>query len=71
MPGAERPSVHNLRLRPHANVLVLERGINGVGSFRDLQRETSTAQVPIGGAGFPADEARSGTRRMCCSGSTA
>jgi glycerol-3-phosphate dehydrogenase len=28
--------VHNLRLRPHAKVLVVGGGINGVGTFRDL-----------------------------------
>ncbi|MFF1251669.1 glycerol-3-phosphate dehydrogenase/oxidase [Pseudarthrobacter sp. NPDC058329] len=32
----ERASVHNLRLRPHAKVLVVGGGINGVGTFRDL-----------------------------------
>lgn len=35
-PGAERTSVHNLRRRPHAKVLVVGGGINGVGTFRDL-----------------------------------
>ncbi|WP_163163867.1 glycerol-3-phosphate dehydrogenase/oxidase [Arthrobacter sp. Alg241-R88] len=35
-PGAERASVHNLRLRPHAKVLVVGGGINGVATFRDL-----------------------------------
>ncbi|SDT31347.1 glycerol-3-phosphate dehydrogenase [Pseudarthrobacter equi] len=35
-PAAERNSVHNLRLRPHAKVLVVGGGINGVGTFRDL-----------------------------------
>jgi glycerol-3-phosphate dehydrogenase len=35
-PGAERPSVNNLRLRPHAKVLVVGGGINGVATFRDL-----------------------------------
>ena len=35
-PGAERSSVHNLRRRPHAKVLVVGGGINGVGTFRDL-----------------------------------
>ncbi|TQJ36558.1 glycerol-3-phosphate dehydrogenase/oxidase [Arthrobacter sp. SLBN-122] len=35
-PGAERASVHNLRRRPHAKVLVVGGGINGVGTFRDL-----------------------------------
>ncbi|MGX5717375.1 glycerol-3-phosphate dehydrogenase/oxidase [Arthrobacter sp. MAHUQ-56] len=34
--GAERSSVHNLRRRPHAKVLVVGGGINGVGTFRDL-----------------------------------
>lgn len=34
--GTERASVHNLRLRPHAKVLVVGGGINGVGTFRDL-----------------------------------
>ncbi|WP_373460843.1 FAD-dependent oxidoreductase, partial [Pseudarthrobacter enclensis] len=34
--GVERPSVHNLRRRPHAKVLVVGGGINGVGTFRDL-----------------------------------
>ncbi|MET1087115.1 MAG: glycerol-3-phosphate dehydrogenase/oxidase [Arthrobacter sp.] len=33
---AERASVHNLRRRPHAKVLVVGGGINGVGTFRDL-----------------------------------
>ncbi len=28
--------MHNLRLRPHAKVLVVGGGINGVGTFRDL-----------------------------------
>ncbi|MEW1805036.1 glycerol-3-phosphate dehydrogenase/oxidase [Pseudarthrobacter sp. NPDC080039] len=32
----ERPSVHNLRRRPHAKVLVVGGGTNGVGTFRDL-----------------------------------
>ncbi|WP_307426763.1 glycerol-3-phosphate dehydrogenase/oxidase [Pseudarthrobacter defluvii] len=36
LPGAERPSVHSLRRRPHAKVLVVGGGINGVGTFRDL-----------------------------------
>ncbi|WP_458781968.1 glycerol-3-phosphate dehydrogenase/oxidase [Arthrobacter sp. D3-16] len=35
-PGAERPSVHHLRLRPHAKVLVVGGGVNGVATFRDL-----------------------------------
>ncbi|TLM87578.1 glycerol-3-phosphate dehydrogenase/oxidase [Pseudarthrobacter sp. NamE5] len=35
-PGAERSSVHHLRRRPHAKVLVVGGGINGVGTFRDL-----------------------------------
>ncbi|MEV4991462.1 glycerol-3-phosphate dehydrogenase/oxidase [Pseudarthrobacter sp. LMD1-1-1.1] len=35
-PGAERASVHSLRRRPHAKVLVVGGGINGVGTFRDL-----------------------------------
>ncbi|WP_285250204.1 glycerol-3-phosphate dehydrogenase/oxidase [Pseudarthrobacter sp. fls2-241-R2A-168] len=35
-PGSERASVHNLRRRPHAKVLVVGGGINGVGTFRDL-----------------------------------
>lgn len=35
-PGAERASVRNLRRRPHAKVLVVGGGINGVGTFRDL-----------------------------------
>ncbi|MFJ5977770.1 glycerol-3-phosphate dehydrogenase/oxidase [Pseudarthrobacter oxydans] len=34
--GAERSSVHHLRRRPHAKVLVVGGGINGVGTFRDL-----------------------------------
>jgi glycerol-3-phosphate dehydrogenase len=34
--GGERASVHNLRRRPHAKVLVVGGGINGVGTFRDL-----------------------------------
>ena len=34
--GTERSSVHNLRRRPHAKVLVVGGGINGVGTFRDL-----------------------------------
>jgi glycerol-3-phosphate dehydrogenase len=34
--GTERASVHNLRRRPHAKVLVVGGGINGVGTFRDL-----------------------------------
>ncbi|WP_285318036.1 glycerol-3-phosphate dehydrogenase/oxidase [Pseudarthrobacter sp. lyk4-40-TYG-27] len=34
--GAERSSVHSLRRRPHAKVLVVGGGINGVGTFRDL-----------------------------------
>ena len=32
----ERQSVQNLRRRPHAKVLVVGGGINGVGTFRDL-----------------------------------
>ncbi|UKA73693.1 glycerol-3-phosphate dehydrogenase/oxidase [Arthrobacter sp. FW306-07-I] len=36
LPRAERPSVHSLRRRPHAKVLVVGGGINGVGTFRDL-----------------------------------
>ncbi|MFJ6026823.1 glycerol-3-phosphate dehydrogenase/oxidase [Pseudarthrobacter sp. NPDC092424] len=35
-PGAGRPSVRRLRQRPHARVLVVGGGINGVGTFRDL-----------------------------------
>ena len=35
-PGSERTSVHSLRSRPHARVLVVGGGINGVGTFRDL-----------------------------------
>ncbi|TNB72014.1 glycerol-3-phosphate dehydrogenase/oxidase [Arthrobacter sp. BB-1] len=35
-PGVERSSVHHLRRRPHAKVLVVGGGINGVGTFRDL-----------------------------------
>ncbi|MDQ0664202.1 glycerol-3-phosphate dehydrogenase [Arthrobacter ulcerisalmonis] len=35
-PGTERASVHSLRRRPHAKVLVVGGGINGVGTFRDL-----------------------------------
>lgn len=35
-PGAGRPSVNRLRQRPHARVLVVGGGINGVGTFRDL-----------------------------------
>ncbi|NUT72046.1 glycerol-3-phosphate dehydrogenase/oxidase [Pseudarthrobacter sp. C4D7] len=35
-PAAERASVHSLRRRPHAKVLVVGGGINGVGTFRDL-----------------------------------
>ena len=35
-PGGERASVHSLRRRPHAKVLVVGGGINGVGTFRDL-----------------------------------
>lgn len=35
-PGVERTSVHHLRRRPHAKVLVVGGGINGVGTFRDL-----------------------------------
>lgn len=34
--AAERESVKNLRRRPHARVLVVGGGINGVGTFRDL-----------------------------------
>lgn len=34
--AGERRSVHNLRLRPHAKVLIVGGGINGVGTFRDL-----------------------------------
>lgn len=33
---AERTSVQSLRRRPHAKVLVVGGGINGVGTFRDL-----------------------------------
>lgn len=32
----ERTSVQQLRLRPHAQVLIIGGGINGVGAFRDL-----------------------------------
>ncbi|MGG6381109.1 MULTISPECIES: glycerol-3-phosphate dehydrogenase/oxidase [Micrococcaceae] len=32
----ERSAVHHLRRRPHAKVLVVGGGINGVGTFRDL-----------------------------------
>jgi glycerol-3-phosphate dehydrogenase len=35
-PAPERDTVHNLRMRPHAKVLVVGGGINGVGTFRDL-----------------------------------
>ncbi|MEA3550707.1 glycerol-3-phosphate dehydrogenase/oxidase [Pseudarthrobacter sp. CC4] len=35
-PGVERSAVHHLRRRPHAKVLVVGGGINGVGTFRDL-----------------------------------
>ncbi|PNI09637.1 FAD-dependent oxidoreductase [Arthrobacter sp. AFG7.2] len=35
-PGVERSSVQHLRRRPHAKVLVVGGGINGVGTFRDL-----------------------------------
>ncbi|MFC0455748.1 glycerol-3-phosphate dehydrogenase/oxidase [Arthrobacter liuii] len=35
-PGAQRNAVQNLRRRPHAKVLVVGGGINGVGTFRDL-----------------------------------
>ncbi|RKO21293.1 glycerol-3-phosphate dehydrogenase/oxidase [Pseudarthrobacter phenanthrenivorans] len=35
-PDVERSSVHRLRRRPHAKVLVVGGGINGVGTFRDL-----------------------------------
>lgn len=35
-PGAERSPVRNLKRRPHAKVLVVGGGINGVGTFRDL-----------------------------------
>ena len=38
-PGAsagERASVQKLRTRPHAQVLIIGGGINGVGTFRDL-----------------------------------
>jgi glycerol-3-phosphate dehydrogenase len=35
-PGSGRNSVHSLRRRPHAKVLVVGGGINGVGTFRDL-----------------------------------
>jgi len=34
--SAERATVHSLRRRPHAKVLVVGGGINGVGTFRDL-----------------------------------
>ena len=36
VPGNERSCVHNLRRRPHAKVLIVGGGINGVGTFRDL-----------------------------------
>lgn len=35
-PSDVRPSVQRLRQRPHARVLVVGGGINGVGTFRDL-----------------------------------
>ncbi len=35
-PDNERSSVRGLRMRPHAKVLVVGGGINGVGTFRDL-----------------------------------
>ena len=35
-PGRQRRSVENIRRRPHARVLVVGGGINGVGTFRDL-----------------------------------
>jgi glycerol-3-phosphate dehydrogenase len=34
--SAQRASVHGLRQRPYAKVLVIGGGINGVGTFRDL-----------------------------------
>lgn len=35
-PGRQRTSVQQLRDRPHAQVLIIGGGINGVGTFRDL-----------------------------------
>ena len=35
-PGQQRTSVQQLRDRPHAQVLIIGGGINGVGTFRDL-----------------------------------
>ncbi|GAA4160593.1 glycerol-3-phosphate dehydrogenase/oxidase [Gryllotalpicola daejeonensis] len=34
--SAERPQVEALKARPHAEVLVIGGGINGIGTFRDL-----------------------------------
>ena len=34
--AGERASVQKLRTRPHAQVLIIGGGINGVGTFRDL-----------------------------------
>ncbi|MDZ4089765.1 MAG: glycerol-3-phosphate dehydrogenase/oxidase [Arthrobacter sp.] len=34
--AGQRASVHKLRTRPHAQVLIIGGGINGVGTFRDL-----------------------------------
>ncbi|MCC2661642.1 MAG: FAD-dependent oxidoreductase, partial [Arthrobacter sp.] len=34
--AGERASVQKLRMRPHAQVLIIGGGINGVGTFRDL-----------------------------------
>ncbi len=35
-PGSHRAPVQRLRTRPHAQVLIIGGGINGVGTFRDL-----------------------------------
>ena len=35
-PGRQRTSVQHMRDRPHAQVLIIGGGINGVGTFRDL-----------------------------------